>query len=776
MKKTLLLFLTMFSMLISANHISSCSDTVMNKKETLQNASITENSISFSEPHHAHAQIFSSSLIINDSKGANFNFDLKDLIVNAAKGRICLDPCKMDDNIMSFYIGLDNPTPMINIQYIDDKSGELIRVVADLDMHSYDYLLKNANANPTEEELNRVEEEEKGCISNTTGALRANKKPVNPRFPLSATILDASTIPETDDFIDAYMENSGWIHDDYWNYQYNCFMYHDNEIVNIVPKQYFTSFGDYICLGKEYGFYINTGYDYTNPYFYVSDVFVIDIEYATPMCSTGDPTGTEGILRINPLFQYRYQTRIKVFDNNREFYDYEEDPFSTIVTHHEDLTYSNYYIANPYVATTIENGDALNAYQDGYNPSTDMGAFITDYDIVGHFVKYNATIGQMSNSEKVALLESAFSILGTLIDPIIDLSSGVSTALSLAQKLIFSIIEQDARGKDEAIDALNNIVLLEKHYNYWQYAALQVNDYGALMRSVSAGYDSTESGLMLTVRNNLSTYFENRFRLGFTPDQNLNGPSVLLYNAVKFDIYGPNSFPARRHATPGYRGTVAYVFADKIALRPRTISSSGDLFIHNEYTSTIETAYGFKVFKIMPSFTDAYEIETTGPYDTYLSVLDSSGKQIAYNDDKEPDYFNAFVSVEMIARKTYYVIVGSLDDMPNQQFGIKIGKTFSRIYLGVPYTKYINFYEELGLAFIPTVTREYTISVKRRGGESDPQLYVYNQSRTQIAYNDDYIDEEPLLKIVMVANATYYLRINMTLPDSYTDYLTVTIQ
>ena len=55
-----------------------------------------------------------------------------------------------------------------------------------------------------------------------------------------------------------------------------------------------------ICLGKEYGFYINTGYDYTNPYFYVSDVFVIDIEYATPMCSTGDPTGTEGILRIGP--------------------------------------------------------------------------------------------------------------------------------------------------------------------------------------------------------------------------------------------------------------------------------------------------------------------------------------------------------------------------------------------------------------------------------------------------------------------------------------------
>ena len=348
--------------------------------------------------------------------------------------------------------------------------------------------------------------------------------------------------------------------------------------------------------------------------------------------------------------------------------------------------------------------------------------------------------------------------------------------LSLATKLIFNIIAQDARAKDEAIDALNNIILIERHYNYWQNAALQLNDYGALMRSVSAGYDSTESGLMLTVRNNLSTYIENRFRLGFTPDQNLNGPSVLLYNAVKFDIYGPNGFPARRHATPGYRGTVAYVFADKIALRPRTISSSGDLFIHNEHTSTIETAYGFKVFKIMPSFTDTYEIETTGSYDTYISVLDSNGKQIAYNNDKEPDYFNAFVSVEMIARKTYYVIVGSLDDMPNQQFGIKIGKTFSRIYLGVPYTKYINFYEELGLAFIPIVAREYTISVKRRGGESDPQLYVYNQSKTQIAYNDDYIDEEPLLRIVMVANATYYLRINMTLPDSYTDYLTVTIQ
>ena len=115
----------MFSMLLPANRISNCSDIVINKQEMLENISVTENSISFSEPHHARAHIFSSSLIINDSKGANFNFDLKDLIVNAEKGRICLDPYKMDDNIMSFYIGLNNPTPMINIQYIDDKLIEL---------------------------------------------------------------------------------------------------------------------------------------------------------------------------------------------------------------------------------------------------------------------------------------------------------------------------------------------------------------------------------------------------------------------------------------------------------------------------------------------------------------------------------------------------------------------------------------------------------------------------------------------------------------------------
>lgn len=81
----------------------------------------------------------------------------------------------------------------------------------------------------------------------------------------------------------------------------------DDDIVNIIPRQFFENVTNKLLIGQEYGFYIKTTFDeYYEVYF--STVLVFDITVKSNLEETIDRVITE----IKPLFEYNHCLNINI--------------------------------------------------------------------------------------------------------------------------------------------------------------------------------------------------------------------------------------------------------------------------------------------------------------------------------------------------------------------------------------------------------------------------------------------------------------------------------
>ena len=185
----------------------------------------------------------------------------------------------------------------------------------------------------------------------------------------------------------------------------------DDPIVNIVPKSLFANVGEYLHIGKEYGFFVRT-FSGSNPSTNGgavslennnSYVMVFDIE------NDNDLENQAGVINlvIKPLFQYEYvylksatantfhvsNQHERVEENYVHTVSYQNTPTDLVVpvgfsTSGTSMVYDEidkYYISDVSMQMSLLNENSLNEGVADYSAEEDLGSFFTamDYEYDG---------------------------------------------------------------------------------------------------------------------------------------------------------------------------------------------------------------------------------------------------------------------------------------------------------------------------------------------------------------------------------------------------------
>ena len=180
----------------------------------------------------------------------------------------------------------------------------------------------------------------------------------------------------------------------------------DDPIVNIVPKSLFANVGEYLHIGKEYGFFVRT-FSGSNPSTNGgavslennnSYVMVFDIE------NDNDLENQAGVINlvIKPLFQYEYvylksatantfyisNQQERVEKNYVHTVSYQNTPNDLVVpvgfsASGTSMVYDEidkYYISDVSMQMSLLNENSLNESMPNYNVQDDLGSFFTSMD------------------------------------------------------------------------------------------------------------------------------------------------------------------------------------------------------------------------------------------------------------------------------------------------------------------------------------------------------------------------------------------------------------
>lgn len=219
-------------------------------------------------------------------------------------------------------------------------------------------------------------------------------------------------------------------------------VYGDDPIVQIVPKSLFAASGEYLHIGKEYGFFIKTEVDaWGDSNNKKSQVLVFDI--TTNMT---DPKNPDVIsVSIEPLFQYCF---CYIESQYTKFATDERDTIQYTIPANTNYVVATpigllpprygqtwkYYLKNISVSSTLANEQGLNPMNSGYSVLEDDGYFFTQFDY-----KYNGFTSPKAEDDGGITLDDVsmvFSVLSLL--PI----DGLSTAFGLLS-LFFTCLAEE---------------------------------------------------------------------------------------------------------------------------------------------------------------------------------------------------------------------------------------------------------------------------------------------------------------------------------------------
>jgi len=225
--------------------------------------------------------------------------------------------------------------------------------------------------------------------------------------------------------------------------------------------------------------------------------------------------------------------------------------------------------------------------------------------------------------------------------------------------------------------------------------------------------------------------------------------------------------------------TLAYrVISETCNVCPNADYSIGGITTVYQTHGPVDVGYGGCRMYAFPLYAGAAYRFTTcdgggayNGYDLTLHLYDSSGAQLAYDDD------TCGVGPQIDATPettgTYYLRVGD--------YGNNTAFSYTLAYRGSaectscpnfdgelsPITSYRTFSGEFGpagchmFALALTAGRTYRFTMCEGGGEftEDPDLTLYDSACGQVAYNDDYCGAGSQLDYTASATGTYYLRV-----------------
>ena len=662
--------------------------------------------------------------------------------------------CNKSSEIICFSINKICGENIINVQYYDKKQNKVYNLNSYITDKVFESIKSNSKKiqSSDSEVMNRIiysQQQYKAFYDNKKSVVKKS----------NGSNLDMVIAPGTYDY---YTNSDGIINE--YKEDYLCedligAASYENRIIEIVPRELFTQMGSFLYVGKEYGFYINTGYDNLVIMDYCSDVFVFDIEHQSQMGNN-----TRGEFEIVPLFQARYATRYR--SNNTLFDSFYITDSDNIVVLHPYWEASNYYLSDIEVNLLLQNANQLNMGDSGYSVQNDSGAYFIGFDVIGTPVEYYDPYAITD----IQLKEAGYLILEYAIGTIEFLHIGDIVSGGILVHDLLEIFNSNFSFKGTVRNGYVQKVA------YYIQPNLQLENYGNYVKAIRAKSSTNDAlGLALfrdgDTQYNLNGIQDSRFNITYGIDEAVSnaGTSSRIYGNVNLSIYGPDFYPS----------------SDAQIREPRKRNSFSTLYLYEEFScnpnninlnvpKTINIiSNGFEFTKYVATSNEKICFETSGNCDTKMYLYDQNLNLIAYDDDSG-DGNNAKIEYDLVNGRIYYIKTNLFYSSSSGTFNLTASKIYEIISVNSPKTFYLDFGQEKIYKFIPSTTKTYTFTVTG-GGDSDPEMYIYNVNFNQLAYNDDSdYDVFPKISINLTANTIYYVKVNM-ISDFYCGNVTLKV-
>lgn len=513
----------------------------------------------------------------------------------------------------------------------------------------------------------------------------------------------------------------------------------DNQIVYLIPKNYFRNIGIWTYIGTEYGFYINTIQDYQNDN--ISNFIIFDIE------TQKKSIGKNGIISVRPLL------------NGKANYQYEFD----LVTC-EGYNCNNLALSNIKVSVDLKNQNELNIGDEGYTASNDYGYVISSFDIVGKGCSSNRD--EQINLNYVKFGARALKKIpkyGTFIN------LAVQGALTLYENAYNSSILN--KYGNFIIDNEGNFHTSEVNINPFTNLDLMALEYNNLVKGIEAEFTSdntngsTDESKPLLYKVENDNYFKFEYNC-VQRNSNINWDTTIT-NSISLDIVEDNSNKILfvPYGSVDFMKTVSGIWSDSYNDQPTqktTIITQDNIY----YAQFWQNSY--HEFLFTPQRTGNYVFETFGTDTDTVIELCADGSSNSTTADDGGSYINSNgrcycskLSINLQANTLYRIKVkGYSDTYGTCNFFVRRQEgNISEInanYSG--YTSYTYYDNAVWQTFIPTRTDYYKIT-NISTNSIDTCIEVYDGNFARLAFDDDsgygsYGD----VNVYLMAGKTYYIK------------------
>lgn len=452
----------------------------------------------------------------------------------------------------------------------------------------------------------------------------------------------------------------------------------DDAIVKIVPRQLFYTAGECLYIGKEYGFYVYTAYDFTYNH-YRSQVMVFDITNNVSYLSNN------GVLdfSVSPLFQYEYvfvESKTKTFIikdsngvNNSVSCSIASGTYVVPIAalNNGKVVYQQkivYYLKDISYDMALFNEQTPNEGNGVYyDPYKDLGAYFTyfDYKYTGHAVENGEDVSEsaignaLGDIIKIGLSwAKTFPGLGYAINAI-ELGLRVHEIANHGVTLL-SEIENKLTPKNVTVS--NGKITAS---NFFANRDDQIRNYGKLMKNATIVVNQHEGkNLWYTTGEKATGYFQvGHSALNTAANLTRINRTIALgvTNKTGYEKYGMSTYGYSLHS-PDYKPVqMDYTLSDNVFLLPEgvnyfkfnpTYSSDYSISLnfsqpvevyHNDvYLGSTATTYMRRMNK---NSNNLIKIVSKGAGAIgKLSISPSISKNFSYNQDDE--YIFKYVNIE----------------------------------------------------------------------------------------------------------------------------------
>lgn len=537
----------------------------------------------------------------------------------------------------------------------------------------------------------------------------------------------------------------------------------DNSIVDLIPKKYFRSDGEYQNAGAEWGYFIKTYKDYDNNK--ISSVLIYDI------LNIRKELGTPDTVQIKPVFSWNFK------------YDYDSDVVS------KDSE-NNYCLGNPsfkagikYVKHPNDMGTFLpkNPDDSGYTIAADDGYCIGSYN-----AKYIGTHKNYKGS--VSILESAVVYLGNIALGVITsgFSTGVQLAIGAAYTAITDIVRENRIPSDSEKNGKETLDVssISGYGSIYDVKKEKIPPFRKFIQ-FPAPTSGSENPLLFKDSSNSINY-----QIQLLSSEESDNYTCLFLHGFTCSIFNDNS--RIFHSNPDFVSTVsanwAYLFGGNFNPKQLTIKGSAHnieiVYGQNHEASVLLKTKEKGIYDIvltdMPANTTLAISQISGDSgcEIYKSVWGTSEPRIELSKEK---FLKHYVSLE--GNSTYEIKVygcrngarkfggALLSVFKSDSSTVKTGTSeYGRNYT---YRNRVNNGYYINNCFVPEKSGIYTIvaSPSSSSSSKDTKIALLDSNFRKIAEDDDGFGGLVAgIRINLIANKQYYIISSFYSLESTGDY------